>query len=124
MLEMHVTIGPKPLTKLRQAIERECARANADPHHAETINTVVEQTLGGAQNRCTVFVVVNVLADATLVMVRDDCDKTHWREIPRIANKTGNTLSAPIDHREIRQPRTPIAIPPTRPMTATVSATT
>jgi hypothetical protein len=70
MLETHVRVAPKSVARLRRAVGRECTRANADPDYAEVVNSVLDDVLRVMPLRSSVFVIVNVLSDATFLIIR------------------------------------------------------
>ena len=80
MLELRLTTDPKRMASMREAVERECARANVGSGHAAVVALVTEQLVAGESGgkrrgrsgrASEVFVLVTVQSDATMLMVRD-----------------------------------------------------
>jgi hypothetical protein len=79
MLELRLTADVKRIASMRDAIRRECARAETTVEHAEMVAYVAEHLVGGygrehrraGRRMSEVLMIVTVQSDATMLMVRD-----------------------------------------------------
>ena len=79
MIELRLTADVKRIASMRDAIRRECARAQTGVEHAEMVAFVAEHLVGGygrerkrtGRRSSEVMMIVTVQSDATMLMVRD-----------------------------------------------------
>src|SRR5262245_58984604 len=80
MLELRVVVGARQLACMREAIVRECRRADADDEHTERVCTLAAELITPdapaaarrfARRDRAVLVVVTVQSDSTMLLVRD-----------------------------------------------------
>ncbi len=79
MIELRLTADVKRIASMRDAIRRECERAQTGVEHAEMVAFVAEHLVGGygrerkrvGRRASEVLMIVTVQSDATMLMVRD-----------------------------------------------------
>ena len=79
MIELRLTADVKRIASMRDAIRRECERAQTGVEHAEMVAFVAEHLVGGygrerkraGRRSSEVLMIVTVQSDATMLMVRD-----------------------------------------------------
>jgi hypothetical protein len=77
MLELRVTADVKRIASMRDAIRRECERAQTGVEHAEMVAYVAERLVGSpgrtrvGRRPPEMLIIVTVQSDATMLMVRE-----------------------------------------------------
>lgn len=78
MLELRVVVGARQVASLRDAIARECRRAEATDEHVERVCTIAVELITDevsaprfGRGDKSVLVVVTVHSDSTMLLVRD-----------------------------------------------------